>query len=146
MVDRIDIEGDINQFIQTVFTKEPIGPNQYILNFDWTTTADTETNKDKVCFIFKELLYIFTEGMKIRHGDDSTGTVKVNLDQISPTDFHKMAQYFASFGFKVMCEITDVADYIGTNEPTNNTDQLKDYFFTITTASKVYIISFDVNV
>jgi len=60
--------------------------------------------------IFEMLLMVFTEGMKIRHGDEND---KVDLNSLREADFQKFQAYFVSFGFNCLYRIYKPTQQVG---------------------------------
>ena len=77
---------DIKQLANQVFTK-PIQVENSI-NIEFECIENTPT-------LFEALLELFTEGMKIKHGDGDKN--KVDLLSLSQNDFLEMKNYFKSF-------------------------------------------------
>jgi hypothetical protein len=137
---------DIDEFIRTIFMSDPQMPNSHILQFDWTTIEDVDSICKKMDFIFKELLYIFTEAMKIRHGTMDGSIVRVDLNAVNSDALYKMNQYFNSFGFIVKCDITSIGDIAPSQVQPKMleelSDNLSDYFYRLYTTTHMYVISF----
>lgn len=60
--------------------------------------------------IFEMLLMVFTEGMKIKHGDEDG---KVDLNLLKERDFDKFKKYFISFGFNFKFKIYKPSQQVG---------------------------------
>ncbi len=130
-------ELELDDLIHRVFDNSPAEPNTIPLQFD---TSHLTTTKEKVEYIFKQLLMIFESGMKILHGNESG---KVDLSNLNASDLDRVKQHFQSFGFDFLCEIYP----IGTNIPhiggnINNSDDLSDYYLTLNSGDQSYILHF----
>ena len=121
---------DIIEITHAIFSKLPNEPNSIHLDF-------TEFKLDSEA-LFKELLMMFTEGMKILHGDKNG---KVDLTKLDENDFFKINQYFRSFGYKVSYNIKPIGYFEQSH--LNEKKELKDHFLRLRTDNSIYIVSFD---
>ena len=122
----------------TVFNKDPKPPGSISL-------AISEEMSIKE--IFEMLLMIFTEGMKILFGDDSS---KVDLNNLKEKDFILVQEYFKSFGF--MCNYKvylpsqsaniDFASRKYTNVTITDKTPLTDLRLPLKCGPRIYEISF----
>ena len=64
--------------------------------------------------LFKILMYVFSEGMKILYGDRNGN---VNLDNLRAGDFREINKYFQSFSIDCKYEINDL-DYVSERKAT----------------------------
>ncbi len=76
-----------------LFSENPKDPFSIQLNF-----TDVPNNEDPNKGVFKQLLIIFTDGMKFLYGDNDG---KVNLANLDEDDFLLMKKYFRSFGYDI---------------------------------------------
>lgn len=126
---------DILEISYEIFTK-PVQPKHSIqLDFsDFDLTTGT---------LFKELLIMFTEGMKILFGD-SNG--RVELSKLTQEDFFKIKEYFNSFGIDITYYITTTDD-VDTFNRYNSVEKehLKNYYLRLVSNENgmAYYISFD---
>lgn len=98
---------------------------------------------------FQSLLEIFTEGMKILHGDLNG---KVNLSQLTEDDFYQFKTYFRSFGYECLYKIFDyhqaVEDGVDfesmkfTNKKITPYTRLEELLFPLRIDDTVYVIYF----
>lgn len=97
--------------------------------------------------IFEFLLIVFTNGLKILHGDENG---KVDLGQLSESQFDKVNEYFNSIGFDTTyvvypLEAENMIDFNKLNyrntEITDST-QLIDLCFPMKVTDKIYVIGF----
>ena len=97
-------EIDLYQFSTNVFTNSCKDPMSIQLT--------VEDDKD-ILDIFEMLIIIFTEGMKKKFGnyDSSKNMLIVDLDYLTPDDFSKINQYFNSFGFNCIYQVTNYNDF-----------------------------------
>ena len=77
---------DIKHLADQIFTKPLKGENS--INIEFECIEDTVT-------LYEALLELFTEGMKIKYGDDDKN--KVDLLSLTQNDFLEMKKYFKSF-------------------------------------------------
>jgi hypothetical protein len=98
--------------------------------------------------IFEMLLMIFTEGMKIKHGDDNG---KVDLNSLREKDFELFQKYFNSFGFNCNYKLYKPSEQLKmdfnarkyTNITMTRSTQLKDLILPLKCGPCVFEISFD---
>lgn len=119
---------DILEIAHNIFCNPVKNPCSIQLDFD---SNDLEV-------IFKQLLVIFTEGMKIFFGDENG---KVDLQSISQEDFFKINQYFHSFGFYIIYDIKNLNE--DDDRALLEKKYLKDYYLRLITNNCIYYISFD---
>lgn len=152
---------DIKQLANQIFTKPIQGENS--INIEFECIQNTAT-------LFEALLELFTEGMKIKHGDSDNN--KVDLLSLTQNDFLEMKKYFKSFKIDLFYhvfhlqqleELTRNSYYIENRlkiddinelfpeKPTNellknykiiNSQVLKDYKFQLQVKDILYIIYF----
>ena len=135
---------DLDEIIVNIFSYEPKSPKSINLSFDVKEEYD----------LFKMLVHILTEGLKILYGDLNGN---VNLDNLERGD--TLYKYFASFGFIINFNVNNVLnpDNIDVNnvlKPDNieNEEEKKEvkkntelhlYYFTLKTEKFKYEITFD---
>ena len=135
---------DLDEIIVNIFSYEPKSPKSINLSFDVKEEYD----------LFKMLVHILTEGLKILYGD-SNGNV--NLDNLEGGD--TLYKYFASFGFIINFNVNNVLnpDNIDVNNVLNpdnieneeekqevkKNTELHLYYFTLKTEKFKYEITFD---
>lgn len=122
---------DYLSFSEQLFNNPPKGPNQIQLEmFDESMTSEE---------IFQELLMIFTEGMKIKFGEND----RVDLSKITENDFNLINEYFKSFGFNIFYDIKPLNQDNRRQETDNLKENVNDYYFRLVSNNLVYYISFD---
>jgi hypothetical protein len=131
---------DVKEISQKIFTLKPKDAHSIKIEFPDNTEL-------KECF--EILLSIFTEGMKILHGDEKG---KVDLNQLTEDDFFKFKQYFHSFGFECIYKIFDYQESIDddidfnamkyTNIQITKSTQLEDLCLPLLIGKMVYVIYF----
>ena len=138
---------DIDDIIPQIFNNEPGNAKSLQLSFDVSEEYE----------LFKLLVHILTEGLKILYGNNEN---KVILENLTDVDFLKIKQYFNSFGFIINYTTSNILniDNININEPLpslNNSDthnkteinnkntELHLYYFTLKTERLSYEITFD---
>ena len=134
---------DLDEIIVNIFSYEPKSPKSINLSFDVKEEYE----------LFKVLVHILTEGIKILFGDSNN---KINLDNLEGTDI--LYKYFASFGFIININVNNILnpDNINVdnilNSENNNMEEKKDvikntelhlYYFTLKTEKFKYEITFD---
>ena len=145
---------DLDEIIVNIFSYEPKSPKSINLSFDVKEEYD----------LFKMLVHILTEGLKILYGDPNGN---VNLDNLEGGD--TLYKYFASFGFIINFNVNNVLnpDNIDVNSVLNpdnidvnsvlNPDNIENeeekkvkkntelhlYYFTLKTEKFKYEITFD---
>ena len=135
---------DLDEIIVNIFSYEPKSPKSINLSFDVKEEYD----------LFKMLVHILTEGLKILYGD-SNGNV--NLDNLEGGD--TLYKYFASFGFIINFNVNnvlnpnniDVNNVLNPNNIENEEEkqevkkntELHLYYFTLKTEKFKYEITFD---
>ena len=77
---------DIDDIIPQIFNNEPGNAKSLQLSFDVSEEYE----------LFKLLVHILTEGLKILYSNNEN---KVILENLTDEDFLKIKQYFNSFGF-----------------------------------------------
>ena len=135
---------DLDEIIVNIFSYEPKSPKSINLSFDVKEEYD----------LFKMLVHILTEGLKILYGDLNGN---VNLDNLEGGD--TLYKYFASFGFIINFNVNNVLnpDNIDVNNVLNpdnieneeekqevkKNTELHLYYFTLKTEKFKYEITFD---
>ena len=152
---------DIKQLADQIFTKPIQGENA--INIEFECIQDTPT-------LFEALLELFTEGMKIKHGDGDKN--KVDLLSLTQNDFLEMKNYFKSFKINLFYHVfhlqqletltknsyyienrlkIDDINELFPEKPTNDllinyknisSNNLKDYKFQLQVKDILYIIYF----
>ena len=136
---------NLDDMIDKIFKNYPSNPNTIKLTFD-----SKDENE-----LFKILIHILTEGLKILYGNNN-GTV--DLDYLTKEEFDKVKSYFKSFGFILNCkvdkvlDINNIDDYEKLPELNNNNNNIQNiknntelnlYYFKLKTKKMIYEISFD---
>lgn len=125
---------DIKTLAGTIFTKDPENPKTYDIGLE---SDDNLTTRD--CFEF--LLDLFTEGSKIKYGDENN---KVDLTKWTENDIKNMTKYFNSMGFNIYINIFNnvylmIEDYRGLPNDT----PLDKFKFSLRCGTTTYVISFN---
>jgi hypothetical protein len=136
-------EGDHQSFITYLFSKDPLPENSIVLE-----SPPIDPHKNLGLHMFEQLLMIFVDGLKYKHGD-STGKVDVHTLQMSDIDTMKL--YFKSIGYtceiRVFNTIHDYQfrypDYFKYQETITSRTTLPDFFYEIFgTHNRVFRVSF----
>jgi len=100
-----ETEVDIIELAKLIFNENCKLPNSIQLSL--------YENDCNIRDIFKLLLIIFTEGMKIKYGKYNTNKkIKiVNLEDLDEKQFNIIKEYFNSFGFDCNYTIKSIKDY-----------------------------------
>jgi len=125
---------DILEISREIFTKPVKSKNSIQLDFSELNISTDE--------LFKELLIMFREGMLILFGN---GNGRVELSNLTETDFFKIKEYFNSFGVDITYEVTSPNDIDVLNRYNNKRkDSLNDYYLRIVSNvnGRAYYISF----
>lgn len=80
---------DIYDLVNKIFKSDPQPQKSIIVQFD---------NIGNTCDLFESLLLLFTEGMKIKYGNN---TGKVNIDSLLPEQIYTIIRYFTSIGIRL---------------------------------------------
>ncbi len=88
---------NVSELAEAIFFSTPKDPHSIKLGL--------EDNGMNVKDLFEFLITLFTEGMKILHGDDNG---VVNLDALNQDNFDYVNRYFESIGFKCHLEYGSV--------------------------------------
>lgn len=104
------MEGDLKNFTNFVFEGEPKEKNSITLQIP-TDESGLEATKT----IFDALVLIFNNGMKTLFGNEDGC---VDITQLTLNDIKKVGNYFNSFGFELLLDITYPDD--GTGNGHNN--------------------------
>lgn len=106
-IDELNGEIDCDRFIYLLFNNPPAEKKSI------TATFISDSNLD-IQELFKILMYVFSEGMKILYGDKNG---HVNLDNLRAGDFREINKYFQSFSIDCKYEINDL-DYVSERKAT----------------------------
>jgi hypothetical protein len=131
----------LEELIETLFNNTPKDPKAFAISF---VNEESITDLKEV---FENLLIIFTEGMKILHGENG----KVNLDKLTSNDIIHFDKYMNSIGLKIIIDIRDLEEGVNqdyskfkyTNKNITEKTKLNELKLPFLTQRKVYIISFD---
>tara|TARA_B110000261_G_C13074519_1_gene353506 strand:- start:829 stop:1260 length:432 start_codon:yes stop_codon:yes gene_type:complete len=131
----------LEELIETLFNNTPKDPKAFGISF---VNEESITDLKEV---FENLLIIFTEGMKILHGENG----KVNLDKLTSNDIIHFDKYMNSIGLKIIIDIRDLEEGVNqdyskfkyTNKNITEKTKLNELKLPFLTQRKVYIISFD---
>ena len=137
------IEGNGDDFLKYIFSKEPREKNSVKLELD-----PPDPGVKLGLHIFQELLMVFTMALKYLYSDGED----LNISTITSEDIDKINRHFNSFGFSVLVEKFTIQDYLSNMKLPNffkNKDLIKDdtllrdiYYETFTN-DNIYRITFD---
>lgn len=137
------IEGNGDDFLKYIFSKEPREKNSVKLELD-----PPDPGVKLGLHIFQELLMVFTMALKYLYSDGED----LNISTITSEDIYKINRHFNSFGFSVLVEKFTIQDYLSNMKLPNffkNKDLIKDdtllrdiYYETFTN-DNIYRITFD---
>ena len=94
----MEVEGNLDDFIKKVFSNDPMPRNSYQIQYN-NPNVDNANE-----FIFKELVYTLTEGLKILYGNT------IDLSNITEQNIQKIKEYFNSFGFNIYLKVENILD------------------------------------
>jgi hypothetical protein len=109
-IDSINLEGDIYQLAQKVFSVKPGPPNSICPSFDGLSLKET----------YEELMIFLVEGLKIKYGQAQQGQAeqtklssqgKIELQNLTPTELLEMNAYMQSLGLLLKLDVYSVADW-----------------------------------
>ena len=132
----------MNDEIKSMFHFPPKPPNSTQLVFE------EEDSAAEIKDVFFILIELFEIGMKLLYGNDKGN---VNLAELSDLQFKRIDDYFNSIGFRVFYKInnaSDGGDYNGNCDGKNENifkqekDRLEDYYLTLESCEKKYILNF----
>ena len=126
----------MNNISDNIYEGEPKEPKSIQIEFSELEIKRGEELNEK---IFKMLLEIFYDGMKLFHMKDN----QVNLDELSDTEFYKIKQYFWSVGFEIFYILKLEGEIIRNTDDKERKSDLKDYFLDLKTKTYTYTIFFD---
>jgi hypothetical protein len=126
----------MNNISDKIYEGEPKEPKSIQIEFSELEIKRGEELNEK---IFKMLLEIFYDGMKLFHMKDN----QVNLDELSDTEFYKIKQYFWSVGFEIFYILKLEGEIIRNTDDKERKSDLKDYFLDLKTKTYTYTIFFD---
>ena len=126
----------MNNISVKIYEGEPKEPKSIQIEFSELEIKRGEELNEK---IFKMLLEIFYDGMKLFHMKDN----QVNLDELSDTEFYKIKQYFWSVGFEIFYILKLEGEIIRNTDDKERKSDLKDYFLDLKTKTYTYTIFFD---
>ena len=140
-------EGTSDDFFNFVFCRPQPKPKKSIQFQYLTDLPYGQTKSQKEAYwkeIFDFLLTTFTKAMQHFYRDEYN---RVNLDQLSMSDIHKIQQYFESFGCSFDIEIYANRDEFEKAKPAEVITQddepsLSDYFFNFKTNLRYYHLIF----
>lgn len=137
------IEGNGDDFLKYIFSKEPREKNSVKLELD-----PPDEGVKLGLHIFQELLMVFTMALKYLYSDGED----LNISTITSEDIDKINRHFNSFGFSVLVERFTIQDYLSNMKVPNffkNKELIKDdtllreiYYETFTN-DNIYRITFD---
>jgi len=137
------IEGNGDDFLKYIFSKEPREKNSVKLELD-----PPDEGVKLGLHIFQELLMVFTMALKYLYSDGED----LNISTISSQDIDKINKHFNSFGFSVLVERFTIHDYLSNMKLPNffkNKDLiedntlLRDIYYETFTNDNIYRITFD---
>jgi hypothetical protein len=126
----------MNNISDKIYEGEPKEPKSIQIELSELEIKRGEELNEK---IFKMLLEIFYDGMKLFHMKDN----QVNLDELSDTEFYKIKQYFWSVGFEIFYIVKLDGEIIRNTDDKDRKSDLKDYYLDLKTKTYTYTIFFD---
>jgi hypothetical protein len=126
----------MNNISDKIYEGEPKEPKSIQIELSELEIKRGEELNEK---IFKMLLEIFYDGMKLFHMKDN----QVNLDELSDTEFYKIKQYFWSVGFEIFYIVKLDGEIIRNTDDKERKSDLKDYYLDLKTKTYTYTIFFD---
>lgn len=99
------MEDNVSDIAHRLFNGPIKPPNSIRLELDDIDTTD-QNQIDTI--LFKMMMNIFTEGMKIKHGDCDG---QVDLAQVSLGQMHIIRQYMQSIGFDILLTVNDTPHF-----------------------------------
>ena len=137
------IEGNGDDFLKYIFSKEPREKNSVKLELD-----PPDEGVKLGLHIFQELLMVFTMALKYLYSDGED----LNISTISSQDIDKINKHFNSFGFSVLVERFTIHDYLSNmklpnffkdKELINDDTLLRDIYYETFVNDFIYRITFD---
>lgn len=137
------IEGNGDDFLKYIFSKEPREKNSVKLELD-----PPDPGVKLGLHIFQELLMVFTMALKYLYSDGED----LNISTITSEDIDKINRHFNSFGFSVLVEKFTIQDYLSNMKLPNffknkelikDDTLLRDIYYETFTNDNIYRITFD---
>lgn len=137
------IEGNGDDFLKYIFSKEPREKNSVKLELD-----PPDTGVKLGLHIFQELLMVFTMALKYLYSDGED----LNISTIRSEDIDKINRHFNSFGFSVLVERFTIQEYLSNMKLPNlfknkelikDDTLLRDIYYETFTNDNIYRITFD---
>jgi hypothetical protein len=137
------IEGNGDDFLKYIFSKEPREKNSVKLELD-----PPDEGVKLGLHIFQELLMVFTMALKYLYSDGED----LNITTITSEDIDKINRHFNSFGFSVLVERFTIQDYLSNMKVPNffknkelikDDTLLRDIYYETFTNDNIYRITFD---
>lgn len=137
------IEGNGDDFLKYIFSKEPREKNSVKLELD-----PPDEGVKLGLHIFQELLMVFTMALKYLYSDGED----LNISTITLEDIDKINRHFNSFGFSVLVERFTIQDYLSNMKLPNffknkelikDDTLLRDIYYETFTNDNIYRITFD---
>lgn len=137
------IEGNGDDFLKYIFSKEPREKNSVKLELD-----PPDPGVKLGLHIFQELLMVFTMALKYLYSDGED----LNISTITSEDIDKINRHFNSFGFSVLVERFTIQDYLSNMKLPNffknkelikDDTLLRDIYYETFTNDNIYRITFD---
>ena len=124
-------QGDHSEFIQFLFSNEPLDQNSILLE-----SPLDDPSKNINLHIFEQLLMIFVDGLKYFYGDTNG---KVNVSELKKEDLNKVNKYFISMNYKVNLDIFPTINeykfkfpnYFKNQEHITKETKLEDFYYEI---------------
>ena len=137
------IEGNGDDFLKYIFSKEPREKNSVKLELD-----PPDEGVKLGLHIFQELLMVFTMALKYLYSDGED----LNISTITLEDIDKINRHFNSFGFSVLVERFTIQDYLSNMKLPNffknkelikDDTVLRDIYYETFTNDNIYRITID---
>ena len=100
----INLEGDIYQLAQKVFSNPPGKPNSICPSFDGLSLKET----------YEELMLFLVEGLKIKYGAKQAQAEQqsnIELHKLTPKELLEINAYMQSLGLVLKLDVYSVADW-----------------------------------
>jgi hypothetical protein len=136
-----NVEIDLEDFAEKVFTKLPSGPKSINVMFEGLGLKE----------LFEALLTFLVKGLKIRYPSEEN-IEKVDLHLLKEEDLKNLNEYMNSIGFLVKIDIYDLGQWTGvasslfkdyTKVVVSNNTKISDLKCKFLVYGKIYIVSFD---
>jgi hypothetical protein len=124
-------EGEYSEFIEFLFSEDPKPPHTIVYE-----CPPPDSTMHHGLHVFEQMLMIFVDGLKYFHENEEG---KVNVDQLTPDDKHRMTQYFQSMGYELVISLYETINeyqfrypnYFKDKEKITSDTRLSDFYYEI---------------